>query len=108
VHDLECIARQLLAQGHYVAALETAMEAIAVEPIRETARKDKRRCFVITPPAGVFLVPARREGDHFRARITYSPDVTSEPGRETEVLTAHADGVHQHLTTWLQQITSDS
>jgi hypothetical protein len=39
VHNLECIARQLLAQEHYFAALETAMEAIAVEPIRETAHR---------------------------------------------------------------------
>jgi hypothetical protein len=69
---------------------------------------DKRSCFVITPPAGVFLVRAWREGDHFRARITYSPNVTREPGRETEVLTAHPDDVHQHLTTWLQEITSES
>jgi DNA-binding SARP family transcriptional activator len=39
VHHLECIARQLLAQEHYFAALETAMAAIAVEPIRETAHR---------------------------------------------------------------------
>jgi DNA-binding SARP family transcriptional activator len=39
VHNLERIARELLAQERYFAALETAMAAIAVEPIRETAHR---------------------------------------------------------------------
>jgi hypothetical protein len=71
---------------------------------------DKRSCFVITPPAteGVFLVRAWREGDHFPSRITYSSNVTYEPGLETEVLTAHPDDVHQHLTAWLQEISPES
>jgi DNA-binding SARP family transcriptional activator len=39
VHHLERIAQQLLAQEHYFAALETALAAVALEPIRETAHR---------------------------------------------------------------------
>ena len=63
--------------------------------------------FVTNPTtAGLFVVRAWREGDHFRARITYSSDVTCRT--ETEILTVHSDEVYQHMTTWLQEITSES
>lgn len=39
LHGLEEIAQQLQEQGDYLAALETAMEAVALEPIRETAHR---------------------------------------------------------------------
>src|SRR5690606_23384985 len=39
IHALERIASELLGQGDHFGALETALEAVALEPIRETAHR---------------------------------------------------------------------
>lgn len=54
------------------------------------------------PRAAAFLVRAWWEDGNFRARISYSTDVTSTT-LETKVVTAEPETIYQHLAKWLRE-----
>lgn len=57
------------------------------------------------PSCGVFVARAWRENDDaFRAKITYSTDLSAEHQAETEICVADPDDVRRQLDTWMLEI----
>jgi hypothetical protein len=74
-----------------------------------TAAPDHGRMSRRTERTGIFVVRAWFEGDEpedFRARITYSLDVTS--GEEVMTTTYKPDDVSRHLELWLEALATDA
>lgn len=78
IHALERIAGELLIQGNHFGALETAMEAVALEPIRETAH----RIVVEVHLAEGNKASALRHYQHYRGLLQRELGVTPSPSMD--------------------------
>ena len=79
LHTLELVAQQLLSAKHYLSALETALAAIAIEPVRETSHRTVIEVHVAEGNAGCALKHFQRYRAmlHREVGVAPSPRMTS-------------------------------
>jgi DNA-binding SARP family transcriptional activator len=82
VHALESAAGHLCASGHYAAAVDAALEAIQLEPLRETAHRALITTYLFEGNVGAAL----RQFDRFRNQLVHELGI--EPSAQLKELIA--------------------